>query len=698
MKVIIINEDSAYLGDIIKLGNENSSTLGFLPRGAYLSYAARGQIIVVLGNDNSVIGYLLYNIKNRGMIVSISHLCVKQSHRRCGVGLSLVNELKKRTKDLYRGIRIHCRRDWEASKVWPKYGFTAKHEIPGRSRAGSTLTVWWFDHGHPDLFQLADEQRLKSKVKVVIDANVFFDLQDNIKATNKESLSLLADWLQEDIELCLTQEIYNEINRNPDCAERKRSRMFAESFVKVTSADDESQKVQQAMKRFFPSQLDEHDESDLRQLAIAIAANVQFFVTRDEHLLDRADEIYKCLNVQLMRPSDIVIQQDSLLRESEYQAYRLAGSFIESARVRSKQNTLLQNYFRAPQEETKGEFRDRLQYCLANPQSFQTEIVRGENTPIALISYNRQDKRILEIPLLRIAQGTLGPTLSRYLLLRAIANASKESRILTKVSDNYLSDGVIDALRENGFFCYNGTWIKANPHLIEQATEIARTLCTYGEHFPELKKYFHTISNLIHLAVSKKSTQVLLRVEKSIWSTKILDLDIPAFIVPIRPIWAMNLFDSKIARQDLFGSKPSLVFNVENVYYRSRRPEVIKAPARILWYVSKGEGGYQGIQSVKACSYIDEVIIDKPKSLFARFRRLGVYEWRDVFEVANNDLDREIMAFRFSNTELFDSPISLSDLRHIWIEESGRKFHLQTPRTISTRTFYRLYKLGNGII
>jgi len=139
---------------------------------------------------------------------------------------------------------------------------------------------------------------------------------------------------------------------------------------------------------------------------------------------------------------------------------------------------------------------------------------------------------------------------------------------------------------------------------------------------------------------------------------KITDADIPAFIVPVRAEWAMSLFDSEIASQDLFGAvKPGLMFNTENVYYRSARPKVLSAPARILWYVKKGD--YHGVMSIRACSYLNEVVIDKPKTLYSRFQGLGVYEWKDVFELAGGNPDQKIMAFRFSNTELFDEPIPI---------------------------------------
>jgi hypothetical protein len=145
-----------------------------------------------------------------------------------------------------------------------------------------------------------------------------------------------------------------------------------------------------------------------------------------------------------------------------------------------------------------------------------------------------------------------------------------------------------------------------------------------------------------------------------------------------------------MASQTLFGSKPNLIFQTENVYYRASRPKILTAPGRVLWYVSKSTGHYQGTMSIRACSYIDEVVIDKPKVLFSRFKRLGVYQWEDIYNVAHSDIEKEIMAFRFSNTELLN-PIHKDDLQQIWKEELGTNFHIQGPIRIPNKMFYRLY-------
>jgi hypothetical protein len=312
---------------------------------------------------------------------------------------------------------------------------------------------------------------------------------------------------------------------------------------------------------------------------------------------------------------------------------------------------------------------------------------------LALIVYGRQNQHELEIPMFRVVHDSLSPTLARHLVLRTVLISSDEGRILTKVTDTQLSNDVADALQENGFVFSDGVWLKANLPVVETTSELSSRLVSLSSHFPKANQYFQKLANVLKLT-HPVNIQTLLKAERSMWPAKMTDIDIPAFIVSIWPLWAMNLFDLHIAEQDLFGGDPSLIFNVENVYYCKKRSKMFSAPARILWYVSKGRGKYQGTMSIRACSYLDEVIIDKPKALFSRFRRLGVYKWKDVLGIAKGEADQEIMALRFSNTEVFRNPIHRGDLQKIWEEEETVKFHIQSPISIPNQRFFRLYKMG----
>ncbi len=140
--------------------------------------------------------------------------------------------------------------------------------------------------------------------------------------------------------------------------------------------------------------------------------------------------------------------------------------------------------------------------------------------------------------------------------------------------------------------------------------------------------------------------------------------------------------------QLLFGTREELLLGIEGVYYCSAQHRHLAAPARILWYVSKGNDG-AGSMSVKACSRLEDVVVGKPKELFKRFRRLGVFQWEDVFQAAKNDLTNDLLAFRFSMTERFTKPISLHQLDALDIRQP-----LLAPRRISDAQFASIYAWG----
>ncbi len=248
--------------------------------------------------------------------------------------------------------------------------------------------------------------------------------------------------------------------------------------------------------------------------------------------------------------------------------------------------------------------------------------------------------------------------------------------MFTLVTYPDLNEDIIDALQELGFFSIGKYWIKVNIYLTSDLNELLAQFEKLNAEYNMYTEVLSGLSNTLEMASSTNKIDAMLKVERGIWPAKIVDIGIPAFIVPIKPIWALNLFDPFIASQDLFGGEPRLRLNIENVYYRSPRPQILNAPACILWYVSKGEGNYRGSMAIRACSYLDEVVIDKPKSIYKRYRRLGVYKWKDVYSIANKDIDKDIMAFRFrAYPEVFTSPIKWDTLP----ENMGRRNREKFP-------------------
>ena len=291
MAVFVIDETSQHLQTVKRLWRENSQTLGFLPDGAFSDYASKHGILVALDSSGCV-GYLLYRVaKDRA---TIAHLCIADVARAKGHATALVRHLVTITGNL-RGIGLRCRRDFPAYRLWPKLGFSVVKEAPGRAADGSKLTLFWLDHNHPDLFTQSETERLDA----VIDSNVLIDLVDSRAG---QSQGLLADWLQDSIRLCVTPEHYNDFDRNTDGKGRQMRRQQASRFHQLNSPPAEYQKAEQLLTPLFGSLPTDRDESDFRHLVRALAGGAWAFVTRDDPMLSRADEVYAVCGLPIVRP------------------------------------------------------------------------------------------------------------------------------------------------------------------------------------------------------------------------------------------------------------------------------------------------------------------------------------------------------------------------------------------------------------
>ncbi len=686
IRIECIDGSSPHLKAVMDLGKQHAETLGFFPKGAFQEHASRRHIFVALTSRNECAGYLLYRTSgNKAVIV---HLCANFAIRKQGVARKLVDKVKAETKHLI-GIGLHCRRDYDVNGMWPRLGFAAVHSKPGRGSKPSQLTYWWFSHGHADLFSSID-QIDDSKQMVVIDACVFFDLHDPTDVESEESKALLAPWLQDVLELCLTKEIYNEIDRAEDMAEIQRYRKLAQVYHEIVTDDARVQSLIPELQKLINWENSPSGESDLRQIANSIAGGIQVFVTRDQQLHSQGERLYDKFSLTILHPTELINQLDSVKREEEYQPARLAGSRMKEMLLKSEHETLVIEAFQQTAlGERKSDFQKQLHRQLAHPNESECKLIVDENEqPVVLIVRNRSTTHTTEIPLLRTARHPLAPTVVRHLLRQTLENSARGNRNCTKVSDLNAGAVVVDALREIGFIPVGPTWMKLNVACVEAANALNSRLFELGKIAPDLKAGIALITTALADLQKNPSLTLAAQIERALWPAKIIDADLPSFIVPIRPEWAEHFFDEDLASRRLFGLRHDLHFGREAVYYRAKQISGLKYPGRILWYVSQGNEK-TGSMSVKACSSLDEIVIGKPKELYKQFRRLGIYEWRNIWELAHKNLDEKIMAIRFSDTERFHTLVSLQEL-----ERLGVAGPIQSPRPIPPEVFAKIYSMG----
>jgi len=681
--VTVIDPTSEALLKVMQLHRADSHQLGFFPKGAFEDRARVQQILLAYDEGNDLLGYLLFRV-TRGQ-ATIVHLCTAPQARQKGVARLLVEHLKLITKPLT-GIGLRCRQDYAAKHIWPKFGFTALHRQAGRSHDGHELTRWWFDHGHPDLFSLTTDCH-EHRQKIAVDANVFFDFHSCDQRDSEDSRALLADWVQASIELCVTKEILNEIDRADSAEQRRRSQAALSGYPVLKSDDAIFQQTCEELKSLLPKRVGQRHESDLRQVAYAIAGNVNYLVTRDEKLVERCEPLYDRYGLQVIHPSELISRLDVIERETKYQPAWIEGSHLKSHALKATDVEMVTTAFRDATQEKKNDFQKKVRRYLGNPLEVEARyVIDQERRPVILGILHRSCANAINITMLRAAEHNLAATLMRNFLRNALELAAREDRKLIKVTDVAGGELLRDALVEFGFVEIKGEWIKIALRVVGDFENLQDAIKAVSEVVPrELLK-----ATQVEIGEAKSSNAAMdtAKIESRLWPAKIIGTNLPTFIVSIRAEWARHFFDDELASQYLFGTRDELLLGIEGAYYCSAKHRYLTAPARILWYVSKGIEK-TGSMSIKACSRLEEVMIGKPKELFKRFRRLGVYRWEEVYNAVRKNVDQDILAFRFSMTERFANPFSRNQL-----ETLGIKQPLLSPRYISDSQFEKIYSHG----
>ena len=695
MRIEHLGLDSRHLERVKELGRAHSATLGFFPEGAFDDHARKGTIIVASNDEGICVAYLLYRITNR--IARITHLCVDHDARGQGVARLLADELKEATADLV-GISLRCRRDYAANAMWPNLGFYAQAEIPGRGRDPKDLVCWWYSHGHPTLFDAAIAQENGTVISAALDANVFYDFFDDTRHGYQESIALRADWLGDSIQLVLGNEIFNEINRCEDRTLRTINRNRAAEFSTFQYSDADVEKLVRLIEDLHPKdagKLSVADRSDIKQIACAVAGSLPVFVTRDERLLKKRfrEAIHKRFNLQILRPADLIVQIDELRSDHEYEPARLAGTDLKLVLVKSGQEDSIIKLF--CQTEPRPEFQTRFRGYLSDVENYRCSVVMtNAHEKLALIVTKLDEAERTKIPIFRVAPGPLAPTLARHLVVNITHASIANGAQAIEITDAFLSPHIATALGEEQFTRSKQNFMRFHLPRVSTKTAAVPSINSLTCRSDEERKYLETLEEILLQQPYEIALQTYADIEKALFPLKLIDSPVKTYMVPIRPEFAQELFDSDLAEQGLFPSRQDLALRKEQVYYRSRLNHAgIKRPARILWYVSQGKAVRHKSGAIRACSSLLEVNVDGPKALYARYKRLGIYEWKDVLRAAKGDVNNDIMALRFGDTELFQNQITVDELRLI-CKRHDFGLQLQSISRMPHSAFSEIYSKG----
>ena len=670
MQIEYINSAHNFLPKVKQLGKKNAPTLGFMPEGGFDDHAKKGCIIIA-HNDDELCGYLMYRVVNRHSRISIAHLCVDEKHRGKKITTLLLDTLRNKYESIYKGISLSCREDYEeASEVWNKYGFVCKGRVRSRSLEVHYLNKWWYDFNRVDLFSAACES--STKIKALFDANIILKLRDGNDSCSpsEDPRMLLYDWLIDETIFYFAPEMHNEISRDPDQSRADRTRIFLETFQEARCNPEAIKVVEKELRNIYSGKTD-NDISDRRHLATCIVAEIPYFITFDGGILSKKDEVEKVYNIQIHTPHEFVLKIDQLLHKDEYSPTFLKGVTTHKVcRITDADLNRCVNIF-ASDKRARASFKNKLLDAISH--KYEVEVIKDErDEPLAIYASSTGDS-CLQIHLLQVKSCNINKTI----YMQVLSDFTYKG-IIARINSieyfgEYISDELKEILQRVGYVNTNKSWIK---YIYDDVIDYDSVIGYLNEKGFEF---------------TPKTTNDLLSIEQHLFPLKIWDLDIPCYIIPIKPYWASQLFDYRMASSDLFGAAPDKLWNIENVYYRSAKSTNEIAPARILWYASNDKNVSRS-KSVVATSYLDEVITGKPKELYRDNKHYGIYEWSNIYNLCGCNVNNDIRLLRFSKTEVFDCPISWSKLKGIL----GKDAPIQSPRKVGPKVFEQIYKLGSG--
>lgn len=676
LEVARINDREAIEGAIV-LGDRATDTLGHLPFEAYDDAASRNGLVVALDRHRRVVGYALFGLTPR--FVRLAHLAVDVEARRQGLGRALVDRIAADHSER-QGILAWCRHDYGLGAMWSALGFERRGEKRGRGAKATTLVGWWRDLGQPQLFQprSADTIPHELAVHASLDFNVIRDLAGERRRDEKESLALLSDQFVGRLELVTTPVLDLEIDELGDPTVRRSCADRALTLSKRRPPQAEVATVQEhllaaiaATNPAFMGSL--QGQRDIRYVAEAVAAGLNVLITRDQDLRDALHETAAAAGLRILRPSEVVVWLDELARADAYRTRSFLATSYSTRLLRAGEESRIEPLVARRAGEKESEFKARIRELSA--AGYERLVVLDDRNSVAAAVVSKRDRQLLDVQVLRVADGPLAPTLVRQLLFALRVDALVPRTKVLQVSDPYLSSTVVAGLDEDGY-------VTADAGRVAYVVDVCGPARLVSDAISEAAQEAG-LAAPPRLATAVPAV-VAGNIERAWWPVKVTDSQLPTYVISIRQEFSRELLG---VPEGLFARDRDLGLSREQVYFRSPIGLGMTAPARLLWYMSGSGGRGFAPAGIVGGSILEEVIDDEPRWLHERLRHLGVWDLGQIEAVSK---EGTAQALRFSRTYKFQNPISARIVRR----ELGR--YPQGPMGIDAAAFAQLYSMGRG--
>ncbi|MDR3798239.1 MAG: GNAT family N-acetyltransferase [Terracidiphilus sp.] len=312
---------SRYSELVQKQGDSERDVLGFLPRAAYSEAAAQGKLYVAtieVAGEEHYAGHLMYGGKFPHL--RIFQLYTLPQFRGQHIGRELINSLAADAESQYY-ITISARvaSDLPANEFWERVGFKTVRTVQGGLTTGRQINLRKRELDSPTLFSVpggtrAAVRRTHSAVEppiFALDVNVFLDVIKD-RPRGEYAKRLLTASLSGMLRLFVAREFVDELSRAARQEGLDPVVQMAMTLPQFTGVPDPflTNLKRELATLIFPvrvsaGQLRGRDESDLIHLATMIYHSASGFVTSDDSILSKRNELRARFGIEVLGPAEL---------------------------------------------------------------------------------------------------------------------------------------------------------------------------------------------------------------------------------------------------------------------------------------------------------------------------------------------------------------------------------------------------------
>lgn len=357
---------SRYSTLVQEQGDSERDVLGFLPRSAYSEAAAQGKLYVATAEaagGEHYAGHLLYG--GRFPHLRVFQLYTLPQFRGRHIGRQLIDTfVSDAESQYYITISARVAADLDANEFWERMGFRTIRTVAGGATRGRQINLRQRELDTPTLFSVPEMKRVTTLPRhgrnerpiFALDVNVFLDvIKDRPRA--EYAKRLLTASMSGMLRLFVAREFVDELARavrqqSPDPVVQLA--MTLPQFTGVPEPMMATLKTELGAiifpNRATTGNLRQRDKSDLTHLATMIYHGASGFVTSDESILGKRNDLQCRYTIEVLGPAELAeIYLPSQWTPAQVQAESLEGALIEVAELeearRAEAESFLQSCF-----------------------------------------------------------------------------------------------------------------------------------------------------------------------------------------------------------------------------------------------------------------------------------------------------------------------------------------------------------------